>query len=306
MKLVTTTGDLAAFFDSKSIAAPIRAMKQTGFTHLDLSFYGIIYPGSLWIASGDSWKKEVEQAAEYAQAGGFDFCQAHSPDGEHFAEGEKKDALILATKRSIEACGMLHIPHTVVHGQGVEQKEMFRKKNAEFLRLFANEATENKVDILFENSSRAWNPCYYGSTGAEMLEFVREANLPYLHICWDTGHANVEGLDQYGEILAMGEELRALHIQDNYGDADSHVMPLVGTTNFDRVLKALLEAGYKGDFTFEGSNTVRFPNSWPHYRKFQSENDRVSAPPLFIRQKQISVMYDIGKWMLESYGIPVE
>ena len=90
MKLVMTTGNLSSYSDDRSIAAPLVPMSKTPFKHIDMSFYNVIYPGSPWIASGDSWKKEVEQAAEYAQAGGFDFCQAHSPDGEHFAEGEKR------------------------------------------------------------------------------------------------------------------------------------------------------------------------------------------------------------------------
>jgi hypothetical protein len=83
-------------------------------------------------------------------------------------------------------------------------------------------------------------------------------------------------------------------------------MPLTGTTNFDMVLRGLIDIGYNGDFTFEAVNSVRRANSWPHYRKDVSPDDRLVNPPLFIKQKQQAVMYDIGKWMLESYGIKPE
>ncbi|MBQ9770060.1 MAG: hypothetical protein IJW27_07635 [Clostridia bacterium] len=57
MRLVNTTGDLAAYFKDKSVAAPLAAMKETGFRHIDLSMYNIIYENSPWISTGDKWKR---------------------------------------------------------------------------------------------------------------------------------------------------------------------------------------------------------------------------------------------------------
>lgn len=308
MKLVTTTGDLAAYYPDKSVAAPLAGMKETGFRHLDLSMYNIIYKGSPWIAPGDGWKKEIDDCRIIASENGFDFCQAHSPDGEHFIEGEERNILILAIKCSIEACSMLGIPHTVVHPQAVigGTPYEFLQKNIEFLRIFEEDLERYNVNLLIENSASQWNPHYYLRTGKEMREFIELAQIPRLHICWDIGHANVQGQNQYDDILAMDDELHAIHVHDNYGNADSHVMPLVGTTNFDKVIKGLLKIGYAGDFTFECSSTIRQAKTWPHYRKDVSKEDVLSDPPLYIQQKQQAVVYEIGKWMLQSYNIPVE
>ena len=308
MKLVTTTGDLAPYYADRSVAAPVAGMKATGFTHLDLSMYEVIYPGSPWISPGDGWKREVYAAGEAAAADGLDFCQAHSPDGEHFAPGERRDALLTATKRSLEACAMLGIKHTVVHAAPVPggTPEDFLRENTAFYRLFAEDAEKHGVDLLTENSAEAWNPEYYLRTGEELLAFIKEANLPRLHICWDIGHGNVQGRNQYDDIVAMGDELKALHVQDNYGKEDSHVSPLAGTTNFDSVLRGLRQIGYRGDFTFEGGNTLRRSRCWPHYRRDVTPADRLAEPPLYIQQRQIAVMYEIGRWMLESYGIAAE
>ena len=308
MRLATTTGDLAPYFSDRSAAAPIRAMKATGFTHLDLSLYHIIYPGSPWLAAGDGWKKEIELAAQIAAEEGLDFVQSHAPDGQHFGDNEERDALILATRRSLEACAMLGIPHTVVHGQGVPggTPTDFLRENIAFCRLFAEDAEKLGVDLLIENSASAWNPEYYLRTGREMRKFVETAGIPALHLCWDIGHANVQGRSQYEDILAMGNELRALHVQDNYGGEDSHIMPLSGTTNFDRVLSGLQQIGYQGDFTFESGNTLRRQNTWPNYRRDVREGDLLADPPLYLQQKQLAVMYEVGRWMLTAYGIPVE
>ncbi len=307
MKLVTTTGDLKPFYASRSVAAPLDGMRATGFTHIDLSFYTIVYKDSPWIAPGDAWKREIEDAKRIAEREGLDFCQAHSPEGVHFKEGEDRDALILATKRSIEACAMLGIPHTVIHAAGCGKDEkVFLEKNIAFYKLFEEEAERFGVDLLLENSAELWNPEYFIRTGAEARAFVEAAGIPRLHINWDTGHGNVQGCDQYSDILAMGDELRALHIQDNYGTSDAHVMPLAGTTNYDDVIRGLLAIGYKGDFTFEGSSTLRRSQNWPHPRRNIKAEDKLVGPTLAMQQKAISLMHDIGVWMLESYGIEAE
>ncbi len=307
MKLVTTTADLTRYFDDRSVAAPLAAMAGTGFRHIDLSFYAVIYAGSPWIRPGDGWKREIGDCLEAARKYGFDFCQAHSPDGEHYREGEARDALILATKRSIEACAMLGIPHTVIHGAECGPSEAeFRRRNIAFYRLFEEDAEKHGVDMLTENSAEAWNPEYFLRTGREMREFVGEAGIPRLHLNWDIGHGNVQGCDQYTDILAMGSELRALHVQDNDGKADAHLMPRAGTTNFDDVIRGLIDAGYRGDFTFEGSNTLRPADSWPWYRRGVKPGDRLAMPPLDLQVRQIALMRGVGEWMLERYGIPAE
>lgn len=307
MKLVSTTADLAPYFESRSIAAPLADMKGTGFSHIDMSMYVTVYKDSPWILPCDSWKNEVEECQKIALRDGFDFCQAHSPDGVHFNEGEERDALILAIKRSIEACSMLGIPHTVIHAAGVHGASVaeFRRKNIEFFKLFEEEAERFGVDLLVENSASLWNPEYYLRTGEEMRSFVEEAAMPRLHICWDTGHGNVERSNQYDDILAMGNELRAFHMQDNFGDNDSHIMPMAGTINFDNVMHGIIDSGFKGNFTFEGFNTLRRANLWPNCRNVK-DSDKLANPPLYLQIKQISLMREVGEWMLRSYGIAVE
>ena len=83
-------------------------------------------------------------------------------------------------------------------------------------------------------------------------------------------------------------------------------MPMSGTTNFDDVIRGLIDSSYQGDFTFEGSNTLRRANSWPWFRRNVKPEDKLASPSLELQQKQISLMREVGIWMLESYGIKVE
>lgn len=314
MRLVSTTADFADYFEDKSVAAPLAAFEDTGFKHIDLSIYDVVYDGSPWTAKGDKWKEEIEECARIAAKQGFDFCQAHSPSGCFFKDEGRREKSLLATRRSIEACAMLGIPHTVVHAEALGSsfftkcfgRKKFLEKNVELFRILAEDAEKFGVDILAENSSDLWNPGYFLNTGKDIREFIEKVGSSRLFVCWDTGHANCQAADQYKEITAVGDKLRAIHAQDNYGNGDSHVMPMAGTINWDQVMRALKDIGYKGDFTFEGGNTLRRSNCWPNYRRKVQESDLLKDPPLHVQRKQIAVMYEVGKWILESYGFEAE
>lgn len=305
MKIATTTADLTEYCESRSIAAPIEGISKAGYKYIDLSFYNIIYPGSPWISKGDKWKSEVEDALKSAEKYGVEFVQSHAPDGEHFADGERKEALITATSRVIEACNILGIPNTVIHAGSVPggTREDFIYKNKEFYSNFGEVSEKYNTDILTENTASLWGPSYYVYNADDMIELITGCNIPKMYGCWDTGHANVENLNQYDEIIKLKNYVKAFHIQDNYGNADAHVMPMSGTVNFDQILKAMKKIDFKGPFTLEGSCTIRGPEEWPCYRKDILPDDRLSKVPPMIQIKQISVMREIAEWMTKSYNL---
>ena len=55
MRLVSTTADFADYFKDKSVSAPLAAFAGTGFKHIDLSIYDVIYDGSPWTAERTVW-----------------------------------------------------------------------------------------------------------------------------------------------------------------------------------------------------------------------------------------------------------
>ena len=309
MKLATTTADFRGYRNNRS-DEQIKLFEPTGFKYLDYSFYRIIYPGSPYLAAGDGWKREIETARETANQLNIGFVQAHAPDGDHFNAGEARDALILATKRSIEACAMLGIPGTVVHAAQHPDPNAsptaFIDVNMKFYQEFYDTAEQFGVKIFIENSCEQNNPRYYLRTGREMKEFLAIANHPLMHACWDTGHAHMRNTDQYQSIIDLGDDLQALHIQDNYGDRDSHVMPFMGSCNFDQVLQGLVDIQYQGAFTLESENGIRFRNDWPHTRNpfvYQERTvETLLDPPEAIKQLYVHLMFQVGKHMLKQYG----
>jgi sugar phosphate isomerase/epimerase len=70
--------------------------------------------------------------------------------------------------------------------------------------------------------------------------------------CLDVGHANMVGVDPADSIRTLGREhLGALHIHDNFGLRDLHLLPYTGAIKWDTITDALAEIDYDGDMTLE-------------------------------------------------------
>ncbi|MBE5783115.1 MAG: sugar phosphate isomerase/epimerase [Clostridiales bacterium] len=85
-----------------------------------------------------------------------------------------------------------------------------------------------------------------------LLNLVNALDEEHFGICLDTGHLNLTDKDQRSFILKAGKRLRALHIADNEGETDQHMMPFgKGQVDFVEVVKALREIDYHGLFNLE-------------------------------------------------------
>ena len=307
MKLATTTADFKKY--AASDAERVRMYAGTGFKHLDFNFYEKHKKGSDFLCS--NWMDDVKAAGKAAEQLGFDFVQAHSPGYNSENPKEDHEAGMLATIRSIEACGYLGIPNIVVH-TGVSKnmkypvdKQAYFEASKRFLNTLAPYMEKHNVNVLIENGSYQWmGDMYFFLTPEDMLDFVKYFNHPLLHICWDTGHANSMGRDPYQDILKLGSELRALHVQDNFGTYDEHIAPFMGTLPLDSLMQGLIASNYKGYFTFESTNILVADGEWPFSRKVfpLPEKARLFKPTPALKQKSIAFLYEIGKTILEQYG----
>lgn len=301
MKIATTTTDFAAFCSGDEDR--IRELHRAGFRYIDLSMYGWT-PGSPYM--GENWREEVYRLKDLAEELGMEFVQAHSPGGNPLSEDPKHvDFVTKATERSIEVCGMLGIQNTVTHGgrkDGISKEEWFEQNKPFYEKLFP--AMEKwGVNVLCENSCKAnIGEKYCVNTGRDMRDFIKFVDHPLFHGCWDTGHANCEG-SQYDEILALGEDLYAIHYNDNHGQKDDHLIPFLGRLNHDEVISALIDVGYRGYFTLECFWSLVPYNQITGPRRRFDRSDKLREPQLFMQRHMEAMLWDTAKWMLERYGI---
>ena len=122
------------------------------------------------------------------------------------------------------------------------------RRNTEALRTVAQYVKDKDVTICIENLRLQFLP----HTVDEILHILDEIGSDRFGICLDTGHLNITDKDQRGFILKAGKHLKALHIADNQGEADQHMMPFgKGNVDFFEVVAALREIGYNGLFNYE-------------------------------------------------------
>ena len=304
MKIATTTEDFGFYFDSYE--DQIKELHRAGFRYVDLSMYGFT-PDSPYM--NDGWQDKVKALKDCADSLGMELVQAHSQGGNPLSDDQSHvDFLIKATLRSIEICGILGIKNTVVHNgmaEGLSKEEWFVKNKAFYEKLIPT-AERCGVNILCENSTASnMGDKYFINTGRDMREFIEYVDHPMIHGCWDTGHANCEG-SQYDEIMAVGDQLYAIHYNDNRGERDDHVAPFLGTLNHDEILTALIDVGFKGYFTLECASSLIRYNGWPAKRRRFGDKPaerRLREPQLFMQRHIEAMMYDTSKWMLETYGV---
>lgn len=87
---------------------------------------------------------------------------------------------------------------------------------------------------------------------AGLLRTLEELDSPNFGVCLDTGHLNIAAETQADFIRACGGRLKALHLADNQGETDQHMMPFGrGSVDFTEVLREADAAGYDGAINFE-------------------------------------------------------
>ena len=83
-------------------------------------------------------------------------------------------------------------------------------------------------------------------TVADGLRMIHEIQSERLGICLDTGHAHVNGEDLAQVVHACRDIPLHIHIDDNRGDSDAHMIPGEGSINYEPFVQALQAIHYQG------------------------------------------------------------
>lgn len=145
-----------------------------------------------------------------------------------------------------------------------------RSKPLEFvidiLGKLAQEAQCNGITLVLEPLTHLETTAV--ETLDDLLSVLNSVNSPHLAAMIDTGHINVTanalGKEStryfYEHVSSLGTRLQHLHVDDNYGDQDAHLLPGEGNFNFEEAFRALKEYGYDGYLSVElmmfGKNPV--------------------------------------------------
>jgi len=239
------------YFHDLSPEEGVRLFAEKGWRYLELGNE----QGADLLGRG----RREETAAEFLR-----FCGdlgVHLPQGHlklraniALPPGPARDAELDELKRWLDLFAALGIEAGVLHpGAPTEPDPLppdeIHRLNVDALGMLTEHAAGGPTTICLEN----------GSNAGALLHLIEPVGADNLGICLDTGHLALgrernpeQGQSDYGFIVQAGDRLKALHITDNDGSGDQHLLPYDGgKVNWPEVMRGLREIEYQGLFNFE-------------------------------------------------------
>ena len=193
---------------------------------------------------------------------GYDFSKFAKDYGVSFPQGHlwlaadiaavKQDETIDTLKRWLDLFCAADINACVLHCGGDEMASLgktdseIQEARVNALRILCEHIKGSDAVICMENLAR------FTTSAAELKSLINAVDSDYLAICLDTGHLNMCGLSQAEFIEQSGGLLKALHIADNEGRNDQHLMPYGrGNIDWESFLSAFAKNSYDGVLNFE-------------------------------------------------------
>jgi sugar phosphate isomerase/epimerase len=248
----------------------IQRCKNAGFSVLDLNMCAMIHNKTEM--NGPDWKVALYRIKEAAEKVGVEFCQSHPPylpGNKLYPAGSEEETFFNEiTRRSLIASSVLGVKTAVFHpltemSLNEHSMEANLRLNHQVYDPIMEQAAKLNVNLAFENMFDANGRRSFGVTAEELIELADSYNDPRVGVCWDIGHANRVYASQLRPIRLLGKRIIALHVDDNQGLADDHLLPFLGNIDWKSIMPLWNEIGYKGDFVYE----IKMNNSMPEELK---------------------------------------
>lgn len=246
----------------------IRRLKAAGFEHIDLNLTSIGSDLNMFYA--DDWEQKAHLLREEAEKIGVKFVQSHAPFNPRrsFKQLSKEEELAFRERlmRGQKICEICGVPNVVIHAINrvdamMEDIEAHVQYNYEFYDEFLNACDKAGMYACFENLPRGCT-----QYAAQLLEFMKAGKGHNVAVCWDFGHGQLlypertwSDASQADAIRSLKGHIRAVHVHDNSGNDDEHLLPFLGVVKWEEVLPALREAGFTGDLVYEIRQNAKMP-----------------------------------------------
>jgi sugar phosphate isomerase/epimerase len=203
----------------------------------------------LWREEWLGWTGHREYA-DIARAAGLELCDGHAPFIRDYdivnslwLDNQDGETTFDIYKSAIIGCGEDGVKNLVVHLTDDFKGRAMPPPNSvgiERIKRLAGAAEKCGVTIALENLT------IHG-----YLSYVFErASSPSLGFCYDAGHRNFAepGVD----LLSLyGDRLVALHLHDNDGSDDQHLIPFEGSIDWQEQMTKIQRTGYAGPTMLE-------------------------------------------------------
>ncbi len=265
----------------------LRTMAEHGFRCCDFNMDTLL-PGDQ-IRKGEPegfFDQSIEELCEYfkplrdaARKYDIEISQMHGPFPMWVQDRDAmNEYTIMATEKCFAIMQYIGCKNIVVHptnAQYLLNKDAEREINLNIYRRLIPAAKKYGITVCLENLFANIKGRIMEGPCADVAEIVwyidklnEEAGENVFGFCLDVGHANLYGRNLYDYIKGIGHRLTVLHIHDNDGLSDLHMLPYSYTRNGGKeynidwpgFIRGLHDIGYSGNLCFE---TFRCMSSFP-------------------------------------------
>ena len=259
--LLSTSTNICAFTATRRrlpVEFCIEQCAKAGYKVLDFNFCIAMNPDSP--LRGDNWRQYIDSVAELSARLGVRFSQSHLPYYDVDKKKGTEEARLMEEliRRSILGSRVLGVRWAVTHPFTVyahaEDEKVNRSANLTYYAPHMELAQKNGVGIALETDFDLPHQKIYCSDIGELIRLCDAFDAPQTAgICYDFGHANLQkDKSTHREKLnRIGSRLKAVHVQDNHGTEDEHLLPFFGSIDWDDAMAGLRDIGYDYDLTFE-------------------------------------------------------
>lgn len=229
------------------------------------------YAPGIFAESVDEMLRFYRPQLDAAEKYGVEIRQIHAPFPCYVQDfPEFCDLYVEVAKKTIRFCEQVGARNVVVHGaslaltDGTQSPASIAGINDHLYAALVPTLQKTHVTVCLENLFTEYQHhvvagvCTDPEEADSCIDRYNEmAGRECFGLCFDTGHQNLIGGNQRTYIQRVGKRLKALHIHDNNGDFDAHLMPYAGNIRWEQFLQGLKDVGYSGDLSFE---TVQQPD----------------------------------------------
>ena len=273
----------ARWFEEKAPVESIQYIKKCGFEAVDYNINSFFRAGFDEENLTSFFDKSLEELFEYYKplrevsvVNDVEFGQAHGILViYHKGEPEKTEYLIQVTEKMIAVCEYLGCKAFVIHpwigaDYGADKEEEIAVNMWLYQRLIPA-AKKYGVKICLEN---LWAkredefvdaPCIQVEEACNYIDNLNQiAEEELFGFCLDVGHTQFYHYDICEFIEKLGNRLTVLHLHENDGIVDSHLVPYSLLSSCDKekmidwekILKSLSDISYKGNLSFETCRAI--------------------------------------------------
>ena len=159
-------------------------------------------------------------------------------------EGIGGDEYLNAQLSCLDDCVSHDIPAMVIHVSSGDCPPPVGSTGLERIKRLVCKAEDNGINLAFENL-RCSGPVRF------LFSHLQSERVKF---CFDIGHWHWRTPDQ--DLLSeFGGKLSALHLHDNDGTGDQHLLPFEGTLDWDKAMLQINKTGYCGAIGLEVGNS---------------------------------------------------